>query len=79
MIQVFLFSIILVALVLGGIYLYQQFAYGVESVTAKIKTRWLQITLRIILKTIVFVFVLIGIISTAIVALAFSYNPKKKD
>lgn len=79
MIQAFLFGIILMALVLGGMYLYQQFAGGVESVTAKIKTRWLRITLRILLKTIVFIFVVIGIISTAIVALAFSYDPKKKD
>ena len=79
MIQEFLFGIILVALVLGGIYLYQQFAGGVESVTARIKTRWLRITLRILLKTIVFIFVVVGIISTAIVALAFSYNDKKKD
>ena len=79
MIQAFLFGIILMALVLGGIYLYQQFAGGVESVTARIKTRWLRITLRILLKTILFIFVVIGIISTAIVALAFSYDPKRKD
>ena len=79
MIQAFLFGIILMALVLGGIYLYQQFAGGVESVTTRIKTRWLRVTLRILLKTIVFIFVVIGIISTAIVALAFSYDPKRKD
>lgn len=79
MIQAFLFGIILMALVLCGMYLYRLFADGVESVTAKIKTRWLRITLRILFKTIVFIFVVIGIISTAIVALAFSYDPKKKD
>lgn len=78
MFQSILFAIIVAGLVFSGIFLYQQFAGGVESVTARIKTRWLRITLRILLKTIILIFVVVGIISTAIVALAFSYNDKEK-
>jgi len=66
MFQSFLFGIILAGLVFSGIFLYQQFAGAAESVTARIKTSWLRITLRILRKTIVFLFVVVGIFCTAI-------------
>ncbi|MDP1765130.1 MAG: hypothetical protein Q8L07_14715 [Sediminibacterium sp.] len=74
-----MYYLIVFGLIFSAIYLYQIFAGGVEAITAGIQTRWLRITLRILFKIVVFSFVAVGIISTAIVMLAFNYKPGKKD
>lgn len=73
-----IFYISLVLLIFGGIFLYQSIAGGVDAITKNIERRWLRISLQIILKTVVFCCVAVGIISMAIVMLAFSYQPEKK-
>lgn len=70
--------IIFFTLVLGCFFMYIQLAGGVLAVTGKIKTRWLRITVTILSQVIVFCLVAVGVICTAIVAIAFSYGGKKK-
>ncbi|MEI7474822.1 MAG: hypothetical protein WCK67_08580 [bacterium] len=69
----------LIGLVFCGLFLYQSFAGGIDAITNKIQRPWLKLTMQILLKTVMLTFLIAGIISAAIVAIAFSYSPKKKD
>jgi hypothetical protein len=65
-------------LLFTGIWLYQDFAGGIDAVTSKIKRRWLKVTLRILLKIVTLTFIVAGVIATAILAIIMNYDPKKK-
>jgi len=65
-----MYYIIVLGLVFSAIFLHQEYAGGVDAITKNINRRWLQITLQIILKTVKFCCVAIGILSMAIVMFA---------
>lgn len=69
---------IVAVLLFSAIWLYQDFAGGIDSATANIKSRWLKVTLRIIFKIVTLTFIVAGVTATAILAIIMNYDPKKK-
>ena len=70
--------LIVIILLFSGIWLYQDFAGGIEAITSKIKRPWIKVTLRIFLKIFTITFIIVGIIATTFIALIMAYDPKKK-
>jgi len=70
--------IIIVILIFSGIWLYQDFAGGIDAITGKIKRPWLKVTLRIALKIVTITFIVVGAVATAFIAMILAHNPKKK-
>ena len=70
--------LIIVVLLFSAIWLYQDFAGGIDSATANIKSRWLKVTVRIILKIVTLTFIVSGVVATAFLAIIMNYKPKKK-
>ena len=70
--------LIIVILLFSGIWLYQDFAGGIEVITCKIKRPWIKVTIRIFLKIVTITFIVAGIIATTFIAMIMAYDPKKK-
>jgi hypothetical protein len=70
--------LIVIILLFSGIWLYQDFAGGIDTITGKIKRPWLKFALRIVLKIVTITFIVAGIVATAFIAMIMAYNPKKK-
>ena len=70
--------LIVAALLFSAIWLYQDFAGGIDSATENINSRWLKITFRIIFKIVTLTFIVSGVLATAFLAIIMNYKPKKK-
>ena len=76
MLVIILFSALAIGLLIGGFKMFLDVNLWIDNLTEKIKTDWLRITIRIVMKVLSIAVILFGIACT-VICIAALKEPKK--